>query len=63
MRAVAPKEAVCTVFVSSNIHQRILFSNSSFKRFNFTLFEQQIMFTVGSVSRYIDQHSVNISAE
>ena len=28
------------MFVSSNIHRRILFSNSSFKRFNFTLLEQ-----------------------
>ena len=40
IRVVAPKGAVCTVFVSSNIHRRILFSNSSFKRFNFTLLEQ-----------------------
>ena len=40
IQVVAPKGAVCTVFVSSNIHQRIFFSNSSFKRFNFALLEQ-----------------------
>ena len=40
IRVAAPKGAICTVFVSSNIHRRILFSNSSFKRFNFTLLEQ-----------------------
>jgi len=40
IQVVAPKGAVCTVFVSSNIHRRIFFSNSSFKRFNFALLEQ-----------------------